>query len=60
MFPYKFKYTESKYDIQNNYLLYEIDQKCQNAFEFLENFGKLKEDEFIVCIISVIQVLYFL
>ena len=37
MFPYKVKYTESEYDIQNNYLLYKIDQQCQNTFEILEN-----------------------
>ena len=29
MFPYRVKYTESEYYIQNNYLLYKIDQTCQ-------------------------------
>ena len=41
MFPYRFKYTESEYDIQNNGLLYKIDQTCQNIFDVLEN--KLKK-----------------
>ena len=36
MFPYRVKYTESEYDIQNNNLLYKINQKCQNAFGMLE------------------------
>ena len=27
--------TESEYDIQNNNLLYTIDQQCQNTFEML-------------------------
>ena len=40
MFPYRVKYTESESDIQNNDLLYIIDQKCQNTFEVLETFGK--------------------
>ena len=35
MFPYKVKYTEFEYDIQNNGLLYKIDHKCQNTFDFL-------------------------
>ena len=38
MFPYTDKYTESEYDIQNNNLLYTIDQQCQNAFDL---FGKV-------------------
>ena len=33
MFPYRVKYNESEYDIQNNDLSYEIHQKCQNTFE---------------------------
>ena len=37
MFAYTEKYTESEYDIQNDHLLYRIDQKCQNTFEILEN-----------------------
>ena len=36
MFPYRLKYTESEYDIQNNDLLYKIDQKIQNTFEILD------------------------
>ena len=31
MFPYRVKYTESEYDIQNNDLLYKIHQKHQNT-----------------------------
>ena len=38
MFPYRFKYTESEYDIQNNDLLHKIDQQCQNTFKILEHF----------------------
>ena len=30
MFPYRIKYTESEYDIQNDYLLYKIHQKHAN------------------------------
>ena len=37
MFPYRVKYTESEYDIQNNNLLYKIDQQCQIIFEIWEN-----------------------
>ena len=39
MFPYRVKFTESEYDIQNNDSLYKIDPKYQNAFEDLEKFG---------------------
>ena len=35
MFPYTVTYTESKYDIQNNDLLYKIDQNYQNTFVFI-------------------------
>ena len=38
MFPYRVKYVESEYDIQNNDLLYKIDQQHQNTFELLETF----------------------
>ena len=34
MFPYTIKYTESEYDIQNNDLLYKINQQYQHAFDF--------------------------
>ena len=56
MFPYTVKYTESKYDIQNNDLLYKIDQQSQNTFELLEtfvNFQKRMETSkcyFVICI----------
>ena len=36
MFPYKVIYNESESDIQNNNLLYKIDQTCQNTFESLK------------------------
>ena len=42
MFPYTEKYTESEYDIQNNNLLYKIDQQCQNTFEHFQKFEKFK------------------
>ena len=32
MFPYRVKYTESEYDIQNNNLLYKIAPQCQNTY----------------------------
>ena len=35
MFRYTVKHTESEYDIQNNDLLYKIDQQYQNTFDFL-------------------------
>ena len=45
MFPYRVKYTESEYDIQNINSLYKIDQKCQNTFEFLEKLGGMKNKD---------------
>ena len=42
MFPYRAKYTESEYDIQNIILLYKIDQECQNTVERLEHFENSK------------------
>ena len=52
MFPYTVKYTESEYDIQNNDLLYKIDQQWQNTFDFstfLENFEKVQNVQ--ICIL---------
>ena len=43
MFPYTVKYTESEYNIQNNKLLYKIDQQCKNTFENLKMLGKLEK-----------------
>ena len=40
MFPYRGKYTESEYDIQNNDLSYKIPKTCQNIFEHFENVRK--------------------
>ena len=45
MFPYRFKYTESEYDIQNNDLSYKIDPTCQNTFDMLETIGKSKKKQ---------------
>ena len=42
MFPYTDIYTESESDIQNINLLYKIHQTCQNTFEYLEHFKKIK------------------
>ena len=44
MFPYRIKYTESEDDIQNNKLLYKIDQACQNTFELLDLGGEQIEN----------------
>ena len=41
MLPYRVKHAESEYDIQNNDLLYKVDQTCQNTFEHLESFGNI-------------------
>ena len=43
MFPYRVKYTESESDIQNINLLYKIDPKYQNTFDFLENVRKFQK-----------------
>ena len=53
MFPYRVKYNESEYDIQNNDILYKIDQQYQNTFELcflLEKFReKLKRIKLLFC-----------
>ena len=36
MFPYRVKYTESEFDIQNINLFYNIHQQHQNTFEILK------------------------
>ena len=46
MFPYRVKYTDHESDIQNNDLLYNIDPKCQNTFEFLEKIENFKNPYF--------------
>ena len=62
MFPYRAKYTKSEYDIQNNDLLYKIDQQFQNTFNFLyfggkiRNISKNKILHFILCINSIIHI----
>ena len=62
MFPYTEKYTESESDIQNNDLLYKIDQNCQNTFDFLENVGKLlinSKNQCFCCILYKLHNSYF-
>ena len=41
MFLYRAKYIESEYDIQNEDLLYKIEQQGQNTFELFEQFGEI-------------------
>ena len=50
MFPYRVKYTESEYDIQNNDSLYKIDPTCQNAFDFLflENIEQIQQQQVFI------------
>ena len=45
MFPDRVQYDESEYDIQNNDLLYKVDQKCQNTFEMLEILKNVNKTE---------------
>ena len=64
MFPYTVKYTESKSDIQNNNVLYKIDQQCQNTFELWEKMKKIKSFNFVFSITyklhnSYLYILYF-
>ena len=58
MFPYTVKYTESEYDIQNNNLLYKIDQKHQNTFELLKDFGNSQNEFWSIYTSSIIHILY--
>ena len=60
MFPYSVKYIESEYDIQNNDLLYKIDQTYQNTFEMLENSKKFKNIELLFCILYKLHNPYFI
>ena len=55
MFPYRVKYNESEYDIQNNDLLYKIEQKCQNTFEMLQTwkFSKSKQTNHILILLFI-------
>ena len=48
MFLYRVKYTDSEYDIQNNDLLYRIDQTCQNTFELLEFFENVQKHQMFI------------
>ena len=55
MFPYRVKYTDAESDIQNNDLLYKINQTHQTTFVFVwENVGKQKtqtNQDFQKCIL---------
>ena len=60
MFPYTEKYTESESDIQNNDLLYKIDQQCQNTFEILEKWKIRKiKNQILFCNIYKLHNSYF-
>ena len=43
MFSYRVENTDSEYDVQNNDLVYEIHQQCQNTFDSFETFSKKKK-----------------
>ena len=64
MFPYRAKYKQSEYDIQNNDLVYKINQICKNALETLEIVGnillKQKTRINIICISCIIHTLHLL
>ena len=52
MFPYRVKYTESEYEIQNNDLLYKTTPKFPNTFEQLGKtleIQKMKNLKFLFC-----------
>ena len=51
MFPSRVKYTESKYDIQNNDLLYKAHQQYQNTFDILKKlkYFKSKQTNKLIC-----------
>ena len=63
MFPYRVKYTESEYDIQNNDLLYKMPPKRQKYFRKFGKIQKIWKNTkffFIICINSIIDILYIL
>ena len=49
MFPYRVKYNESEYHIQNNNLLFEIDQTYQNILDLLRKNRKYQTNQ--ICIL---------
>ena len=67
MFPYRVKYTESEYDIQNNGLLYKTHQQYQNTFDILKKWWDSKNIKksncyvviYILSIIHVLKIWYF-
>ena len=58
MFPYRVKYTDYEPDIQNNDLLYKIDQQCLNTFEHFI-FSKMFKNS-IVSVISINWIIHIL
>ena len=54
MVPYRVKYNESEYDIQNNDLWYKIDQQCQNTFEMLKSFEIIQKNPKIESILALL------
>ena len=65
MFPYRVKYTESEYDIQNIDLLYKIDQQMPKYFRFVGNVwnvlkkSEIKKIERLFCILCKLHNSYF-
>ena len=61
MFPYTVRYNESESDIQNNNLLYKIEQQCQSIFEIWENWtiekSKMSKFYFTIYINCLITIL---
>ena len=53
MFPYTVNYTDSESDIQNNDLLYKI-QQHQNIFDILEMFEKIKDNKQNKCLVCIV------
>ena len=62
MLIYTEKYTESESDIQNNNLLYKIDQNIQKTFDILDKIGNIEKTSktTLIYIDSIIHILYFL
>ena len=65
MFPYRVKYTESEYDIQNSVLLCKIKLTCTNIFEMLERKVRIRKSSnvsnfyIVIYIISIIHTSFF-
>ena len=61
MIPYRVKYTESEYHIQNSNLLYKTHQHHQNTFEIMEKWKNRKYKSFkcLFCILYKLHNSYF-